>query len=63
MRTLEEQEMLVEDLENLEDMLYDISADLPLHDSLTQAWCVIFTRLEKEKKILDNMRAKKLKHC
>lgn len=63
MRTLEEQETFVDDLGYLEDIIYDILSDLPMHDPLTKAWSIIFSRLENENKILDNMRAKKLKHC
>lgn len=49
MRTIIEQETLVDTLEEIETKLYDISEQLSPDDELSKAWCIVYRRLYQEK--------------
>ena len=49
MRTLNEQEILVDDLKEIETKLYNISEQLYSDDELNKAWYIVYKRLQKEK--------------
>ena len=49
MRTLNEQEILVDDLTEIETKLYNISEQLYSDDELNKAWYIVYKRLQKEK--------------
>lgn len=57
MLTINEQEILVDDLEEIESKLFDIIEQLDSDDKLIKAWCIIYMRLQKEKEKESKMKA------
>ena len=49
MLSINEQEILVDDLQEIETKLYNISEQLGPHDELLKAWYIVYKRLQKEK--------------
>lgn len=49
MRTIIEQEILVDDLQEVESKLFNLSEQLASDHELNLAWLVVYKRLQKEK--------------
>lgn len=49
MLTINEQEILVDDLQEVESKLFNLSEQFDLDDELGRAWCIVYKRLQKEK--------------
>lgn len=49
MITLVEQEILVDDLQEVETKLFNLSEQLGSDDELGRAWHIVYKRLQKEK--------------
>lgn len=49
MLSINEQEILVDDLQEIETKLFDIVEQLDSDYELGKAWCIIYQRLQKEK--------------
>lgn len=49
MMAINEQETLVDDLQEIETKLYNLSERLSLDDELLKAWYIVYKRLQKEK--------------
>lgn len=49
MFTINEQEILVDDLQEVERKLYTLCDKLGLHDEIVKAWYIVYKRLQKEK--------------
>lgn len=49
MLTINEQEILVDDLQEVETKLFNLSEQLGLYDELEKAWHIVYKRLQKEK--------------
>lgn len=49
MLTINEQEILVDDLQEVETKLFNISEQLGSDDELGRAWHIVYKRLQKEK--------------
>jgi hypothetical protein len=49
MLSINEQEILVDDLQEIETKLYNISEQLGPDDELLKAWYIVYKRLQKEK--------------
>lgn len=63
MLSINEQEILVDDLQEIETKLYNLSEQLGSDDELGRAWYIVYTRLQKEKEKEAKMKSKKLNHC
>lgn len=57
MLTINEQEILVDDLQEIETKLYNISEQLGSDDKLGEAWYIVYERLQKEKEKEAKMKA------
>ena len=49
MLTINEQEILVDDLQEVETKLFNLSEQLGSDDGLGRAWYIVYKRLQKEK--------------
>ena len=49
MLSINEQEILVDDLQEIETKLFDLVEQLDSDYELGKAWCIIYKRLQKEK--------------
>lgn len=49
MLSINEQEILVDDLQEVETKLFNLSEKLGSDDELGRAWCIVYKRLQKEK--------------
>lgn len=49
MLSINEQEILVDDLQELETKLFNLSEQLGSDDELGRAWNIVYKRLQKEK--------------
>lgn len=49
MLSINDQEILVDDLQEIETKLFNLSEQLGLDDELGNAWYVVYKRLQKEK--------------
>lgn len=49
MLTINEQEILVDDLQEVETKLFNLSEQLGSDDELGRAWHIVYKRLQKEK--------------
>lgn len=49
MLTINEQEILVDDLQEVETKLFKLCEQLGLNDELGRAWHIVYKRLQKEK--------------
>lgn len=49
MLSINEQEILVDDLQEVETKLFNLSEQLGLDDELGRAWHIVYKRLQKEK--------------
>ena len=49
MLSLNEQEIFVDDLQEVETKLFNLSEQLCLDDELGRAWYIVYKRLQKEK--------------
>lgn len=49
MLSINEQEILVDDLQEVETKLFNLSEQLGSDDELGRAWCIVYERLQKEK--------------
>lgn len=49
MLSINEQETLVDDLQEVETKLFNLSEQLVSDDEICKAWCIIYNRLQKEK--------------
>lgn len=49
MLSIIEQEILVDDLQELETKLFNLSEQLGLDDELNKAWYIVYERLQREK--------------
>lgn len=49
MLSINEQEILVDDLQEVETKLFNLSEKLGLYDELGRAWYIVYKRLQKEK--------------
>lgn len=49
MLSINEQEILVDDLQEIETKLFNLSAQLGSDDELGRAWHIVYKRLQKEK--------------
>lgn len=67
MLTINGQEILVDDLQEIETKLFNISEQLGSHDKLDdelgKAWYIVYKRLQKEKEKEAKMKIWKLNHC
>lgn len=49
MLSINEQEIFVDDLQEVETKLFNLSEQLALDDELGKAWHIVYKRLQKEK--------------
>lgn len=63
MLTINEQEILVDDLQEVETKLYNFVEQLGLDDELGIAWHIVYKRLQKEKAKEAKMKSEELNHC
>lgn len=64
MLSINEQEILVDDLQEVETKLFNLSEKkLGLDDELVRAWYIVYKRLQKEKDKEAKMKSEKLNHC
>ena len=49
MLSINEQEILVDDLQEVETKLYNLIEQLGLDDEIVRVWCIVYDRLQKEK--------------
>ena len=49
MLSINEQEILVDDLQEVETKLYNLLEQLGLEDEILRAWYIVYERLQKEK--------------
>lgn len=64
MLSINEQEILVDDLQEVETKLFNLSEKkLGLDDELVRAWYIVYKRLQKEKEKEAKMKSEKLNHC
>ena len=63
MLSINEQEILVDDLQEIETKLFNLSEQLGSDDELRRAWYIVYIRLQKEKEKEAKMKSKKLNHC
>lgn len=49
MLSINEQEILVDDLQEVETKLFNLSEQLGSDGELCRAWCIVYRRLQKEK--------------
>lgn len=49
MLSINEQEILVDDLQEVETKLFNLSEQLGSYDELGRAWHIVYKRLQKEK--------------
>ena len=57
MLTINEQEILVDDLQEVEAKLFKLTKQLPSDDELWRAWHIVYKRLQKEKEKEAKMKA------
>lgn len=57
MLTINEQEILVDDLQEVEAKLFNFSKQLASDDELWRAWHIVYKRLKKEKEKEAKMKA------
>lgn len=57
MRTLNEQEIFVDALQEVETELFKLSEQLGLYDELGKAWYIVYKRLQKEIQIEAKMKS------
>lgn len=58
MLSINEQEILVDDLQEVETKLYNLSEQLGSDDELGRAWYIVYIRLQKEKEKEAKMKSK-----
>lgn len=63
MLTINEQEILVDDLQEIETKLFNLSEQLGSDVELNRAWYIVYKRLQKEKEKEAKMKSEKLNHC
>mgnify|MGYP001239103072 CR=1 FL=1 len=63
MLTINEQEILVDDLQEVETRLFNISEQLASDHELNLAWLIVYKRLQKEKAKEAKMKSEKLNDC
>lgn len=63
MLTINEQEILVDDLQEVETRLFNLSEQLASDRELNLAWLIVYIRLQKEKEKEVKMKSEKLNHC
>lgn len=63
MLSINEQEILVDDLQEVETKLFNLSEQLGSDDELRRAWYIVYIRLQKEKEKEAKMKSEKLNHC
>ena len=63
MLSINEQEILVDDLQEVETKLFNLSEQLGSDDELGRAWHIVYKRLQKEKEKEAKMKSVKLNHC
>ena len=63
MLTLVEQEIFVDDLQEVETKLFNLSEQLGLDDELGKAWHIVYKRLQKEREKEMKMKSENLNHC
>ena len=63
MLSINEQEILVDDLQDVETKLFNLSEQLDYDDELGKAWYIVFNHLQKEKEKEAKMKSEKLNHC
>ena len=63
MLSINEQETLVDDLQDVEEKLFNLSEQLGSDNELGEAWHIVYTRLQKEKEKEVKMKSEKLNHC
>lgn len=63
MLSINEQEILVDDLQEIETKLFNLSEQLGSDDELGRAWHIVYKRLQKEKEKEVKMKSEKLNHC
>lgn len=63
MLTINEQEILVDDLQEVETKLYNLIEQLGSDDELGIAWHIVYKRLQKEKEKEAKMKSEELNHC
>lgn len=63
MLSINEQEILVDDLQEIETKLFNLSEQLGSDDELGRAWHNVYKRLQKEKEKEAKMKSEKLNHC
>ena len=63
MLTINEQEILVDDLQEVETKLFSFVEQLGSEDELEIAWLIVYKRLQKEKAKEAKMKSEKLNHC
>lgn len=61
MLSINEQEILVDDLQELETKLFNLSEQLGSDDELGRAWNIVYKRLQKEKEKEAKMKSEKIK--
>ena len=57
MLSINEQEILVDDLQEVETKLFNLSEQLGSDDELDRAWYIVYNRLQKEKYKEDKMKS------
>ena len=57
MLSINEQEILVDDLQELETKLFNLSEQLGLGDEIVRAWYIVYKRLQKEKEKESKMKS------
>lgn len=63
MLSINEQEILVDDLQEVETKLFNLSGQLGSDYKLGRAWHIVYKRLQKEKEKEAKMKSEKLNHC
>lgn len=63
MLTINEQEILVDDLQEIETRLFNLSEHLATDCELNLAWLIVYKRLQKEKAKEAKMKSEELNHC
>lgn len=63
MLSINEQETLVDDLQEVGTKLFNLSEQLGSDDELGKAWYIVYKRLQEEKEKEAKMKSEKLNHC
>lgn len=63
MLTINEQEILVDDLQEIEIKLLNLSEQLGSDNELGKAWYIVYKRLQKEREKEMKMKSENLNHC